>query len=369
MKSNQPDIYLIRKYLNGELDAKAMYKLERQAQDDPMLMDMIMGMEGDHQDADEVSLSEIDDLIRKRVQESKTVKIFAWKPWAAAASLIFAFMAAFWMFRSPQSPPAKQQMQVKQAAPAEQKNAPVENKAPAPVILPKTPLQHIQIAKSSVKTMKPELAKISAAIAAAPAPFDQVPAKVVVDSAAIARAAELNQYAGNATAKQLNEVVVVGYGVAKKKEVTSAVSTVKPALNTSPVALQGKTPGTMITGDQSMNEVVTVGYGIKRNNKSLQETVVTKNNIKASGEAQPAIGWKAYKKYLKENAVLGDGTKGTVVITFSVSTDGLPANLKIVKSLSGEADKMAVSLIYGGSRWIAGKDDPAEEITVKVKFH
>jgi hypothetical protein len=213
------------------------------------------------------------------------------------------------------------------------------------------------------------MAKISAKITAAPAPFDQVPAKAVVDSAAIARiallkqsarrdsiirrAAELNEYASNTSGKQLNEVVVVGYGVTKKKEVMGAVSNVKPALNTSAAtALQGKVAGTMITGDQA-----------------LQEVVVTKNNIKASGEAQPGIGWKAYKKYLKENAVLSDGKKGTVVITFGISANGLPANLKIVKSLSGEADKKAVSLIYSGSRWIAGKDDPTKEIRLKVKFH
>lgn len=328
-----------------------------------------MGMEGNHQDDDKANLSEIGDLIGKRVLESKAVKIFAWKPWAAAASLIFAFMAAFWMFRTPQSLPVKQQMQVKQAAPAEQAPEPVENKVPAPVILPKTPLQHIQIAKSSGKAMKPELAKISAKITAAPAPFDQVSAKAVVDSAAIARiallkqsarkdsilrkAAMLNEYANNTSGKQLNEVVVVGYGVAKKKEVMGAVSNVKPALNTSAATtLQGRTPGVMITGDQA-----------------LQEVVATKNNIKVSGEAQPGIGWKAYKKYLKENAVLSDGTKGTVVITFGISANGLPANLKIVKSLSGEADKKAVSLIYSGSGWIAGKDDPTKEIRLKVRFH
>lgn len=351
-----------------------MYKLEREAQDDPMLMDVIIGMEGDHQDSDDVTLSEIGDLIRKRVQESKTVRIFAWKPWAAAASLIFAFMAAFWMFRSPHYLPVKQQMQVKQAAPAEKQPEPtIENKVPAPVILPKIPLKHIQIAKSSEKTMKPELAKVSPKTAAAPAPFDQVPAKVVVDSAAIVRIALLKQntrrdsIALERMAERSDNVVTTAMGVQRKVAIRG-----KSTINdTSANALQGKVSGVMINDSQSLSEVVTVGFGVKRNSKeqSLAEVVVTKNKTKAPGKAQPVIGWREYKKYLKKNAVLSDSTKGTVVITFSISPDGLPANLKIVESLSGEADRMAVSLIYGGSRWIAGKDDLSKEITVKIRFH
>lgn len=358
---------MIRKYLNGELDARAMYELERQAQDDPMLMDVIMGMEGDRQDTDEARLSEIDELIRTRVQQpAKTTRIFERRSWAIAASLIFALMAVFWMFRSPQSPSVKQQqVQVKQTAPAEQKTVPDENKPS--VIQPQIPVKETRLAKSIRKTIKPEMAKISAKETAPPAPFAQSPVKAVIDSAAIARAAALNQYAGiatakqlnnapvkqldNSSAKQLNEVVVVGYGATRKKEVMAAASNLKNALNTAG-PLQGKVSGVETNNDQSLSEVVVVS-----------------RNAEASAEAKPLMGWKAYKKYLKENAILTDGTYGSVVVAFMINRQGSPDKLRIVKGLTEEINRKAILLIGNGPRWIAGTDNPDGEITIKIRFH
>ena len=42
--SKKNDILQIRKYLNGELNARAMHQLERRAQDDPFLMDAMKVM-------------------------------------------------------------------------------------------------------------------------------------------------------------------------------------------------------------------------------------------------------------------------------------------------------------------------------------
>jgi len=44
--SKQTDIsQQIRKYLNGELDARAMHQLEKEAQNDPFLMEALEGYE------------------------------------------------------------------------------------------------------------------------------------------------------------------------------------------------------------------------------------------------------------------------------------------------------------------------------------
>jgi hypothetical protein len=110
VKNNKADISLIRKYLRGELDPRAMYELERQAQDDPIVMDMINGVEHSQEDLDKLNLMEINRMIRKRVDEDKsgpaevgaidrsgpseqTVRTSNnynknWKVWMAAASLL-----------------------------------------------------------------------------------------------------------------------------------------------------------------------------------------------------------------------------------------------------------------------------------------
>jgi len=45
VSKKETDILLIRKYLNGELDARAMHELERRSLDDPFLMEAMQGYE------------------------------------------------------------------------------------------------------------------------------------------------------------------------------------------------------------------------------------------------------------------------------------------------------------------------------------
>jgi len=42
MTKHEKDISQLKKYLEGKLDARSMYELERRAQDDPFLQDMKM---------------------------------------------------------------------------------------------------------------------------------------------------------------------------------------------------------------------------------------------------------------------------------------------------------------------------------------
>jgi TonB family protein len=73
--------------------------------------------------------------------------------------------------------------------------------------------------------------------------------------------------------------------------------------------------------------------------------------------------------YLKKNAQSPDGKTGKVKVSFVVAADGSLSQFKIVKSLSDDADKKAISLISGGPAWVGGTDGKPKEITVSVKFH
>ncbi|MDB5129168.1 hypothetical protein, partial [Mucilaginibacter sp.] len=75
----------IQKYLNGELDALAMHKLEREAQNDPFLMDALegYGTVGSQQD----SLSALQQRLQARTA-TKTRRIVPWAVISIAASVI-----------------------------------------------------------------------------------------------------------------------------------------------------------------------------------------------------------------------------------------------------------------------------------------
>jgi hypothetical protein len=94
---NRSDISQIQKYLNGELDARAMYELELRAQNDPMLMDVMAGMEaahGNHQP----HLDAIDQLVKQRVARDKIRVLPIFKYWAAAASVMLMLGIGGWWF-------------------------------------------------------------------------------------------------------------------------------------------------------------------------------------------------------------------------------------------------------------------------------
>ncbi len=107
--------------------------------------------------------------------------------------------------------------------------------------------------------------------------------------------------------------------------------------------------------DASLNEVVVTGYGTAK---------------KASvADAHPQGDMDAFKKYLESSAALSPvDIAGTVSVIFTVNADGSLSDFKIKKSLSPIADQKAIDLIKAGPTWVANSAGKAEQVTIKVKF-
>jgi TonB family protein len=92
----ETDISLIRKYLNGELDAKAMHQLERRAQDDPFLMDALEGYEMVGSDQ-QTHVDELSARLNQRVNR-KERRIIPYRTLGIAASvLIVCSVGVLWL--------------------------------------------------------------------------------------------------------------------------------------------------------------------------------------------------------------------------------------------------------------------------------
>jgi hypothetical protein len=104
-------------------------------------------------------------------------------------------------------------------------------------------------------------------------------------------------------------------------------------------------------------------------NSSLAEVVVTKETETTAQNAHPRDGWKSFNDYLDKNAQSPDGKTGKEKVSFTVAPDGSLSQFKVIKSLSDDADKKAISLISGGPAWVGNADGKAKEVTVTVKFH
>jgi TonB family protein len=105
--AKKTDISQIRKYLNGELDARAMHQLERDAQADPFLMDAIAGYE-EAPGLQQRQLNDLESRLQQRISQSKTRKIIPWKYYAAAAAVLMVFSLGYLLWPGRQAPENKQ---------------------------------------------------------------------------------------------------------------------------------------------------------------------------------------------------------------------------------------------------------------------
>jgi hypothetical protein len=99
VSNKKADISQIRKYLNGELNATAMHRLEQEALDDPFLMDALEGYEVNAKDQQE-NLNELADRLQERTTE-KRGRVISWKVWSIAASvLVVLTIGGLWLKNS-----------------------------------------------------------------------------------------------------------------------------------------------------------------------------------------------------------------------------------------------------------------------------
>ncbi|MDB5002761.1 MAG: SusC/RagA family TonB-linked outer membrane protein [Mucilaginibacter sp.] len=97
MSAKDPNIAKIGKYLKGQLDARAMHSVEREAQDDPFLMDALEGYEITGKDQ-ERNLIELKERLANRIASQKERSILLWRVLPIAACLLIMFGAGYWFF-------------------------------------------------------------------------------------------------------------------------------------------------------------------------------------------------------------------------------------------------------------------------------
>lgn len=449
MVNSKADISLIKDYLNGKLDARAMYELERRAQDDPELMDLMLGMEVGNVLDDEQNLLVIDQLIKQRVDGGKTKTMIPWGRWAVAASFFLCVsITAFLLLKQPEQTLIKsnseqvQQTKRRESITTTDKNVVAKNQGAS--VLNNAAMDSIQktSVKNSIVMSTPKFSKVK--------PAAEISEEVINPSILKSRAKAVELPVLDArkdtaihAANTLSEVAIVGYGTQKKQSLTASATTIT---NAQPVSadlmLAGKVAGVNIEHAQSrakksfvvkgivtdadgntplpgvairlrsenkgtstdangkfsievpkngetlqasmigfdqkifkvnlsqdslnivlrpstdaLSEVVVVGYGVKKAKLKMQK-------------AQPALGWDAFNKYLKENATVEDGKGGKVTLAFTVDQNGAITGIRVRKS-SGipVMDIKATELILNGPKWIGDSDGHSKEITLKIRFH
>lgn len=429
MRKKETDISLIRKYLNGELDARAMHRLERRAQDDPFLMDALEGYEkagGDQQ----ANLDELTSRLQQRVAKNER-RIIPLRFIAAAASVLLVLtIGGLWLYRSRQQKP-----EVAQLIKPRVKTTPVVPTSPvSPGSRQQTALTHVSNEKHFRKPRIPgKPGKFPVASIAADEQIASVDSKIKTTDTLASRS--------------LNEVIITGYASQRKKDIAASEATVTedvlkkvPAAGTeqllegraagvtakssrvykSKKTIEGRVVGSddglpivgasvrlagtnigavtdingmfSIPADSTKTKlaIAYIGYTSRQVNirnrdtlatiklepasSALSEVVVTGYTSQAKpGEAavidaHPQAGWSNFKKYLKENAISHDGKTGVVKLSMMIAPNGTISDIKILKGLSNATDQQAIDLINDGPSWVGSTSGKTEKVRLRIKF-
>ncbi|GAA4802041.1 carboxypeptidase-like regulatory domain-containing protein [Olivibacter ginsenosidimutans] len=399
MDRNNRDIALIKRYLKGELNAREMHELERRAQHDPLLMDLMTGMEIGEPREHEAAIAAIQQQLHQRISPSVKERKLPGVRWMAAATLVFALLVVGVWFLKRDQP----------TAPAVVQHAPPTRDQPivsepytvdsTPRIAANPPMKKRVAASIPVKKQK-DVPQMTARKTLDNSKID-TPTSVVADQAIAALVKKDSQegladrpviISGTVTdqvsREPLQGVVVNGIqGSATQTDSNGRFALAVPKDNQQlalsyigyehqRVNAQGRGEDSLLIAmqpaNEALNEVVVVGYG-KQQKRLLTGRVQGAQASASTGKVaivearkvtEPLIGWRAYKKYLAKATQVSTGNEGVVTIAFHITKEGKPTDLFVLKGLNEELNERAQDIIRKGSAW---KQLPNDSTWVKLE--
>lgn len=361
-------------YLQGLRKGKEAHRLEKEAMQDPFLADAMEGYDG----TKENPIHRIEALRKQVSARSAPKNQHRAIGWSIAACLLLGVgVSTFFLSQkeslpegedtriareqSPLAAPVAETITPQPAIEATQQREVAENKKEAPQLVAAQPMaEEIRIVEENRVVKDSSLRKATTASLLADSRkvhgkvIDQhgepiIGASVVVKGTNRGTISDVDgRFALDLDAEKELVVNYIGY-----ESITLPADTTKNLL----IAMNDDR--------QTLDEVVVVGYGSQKR-QSMTGAVAA---LKIPGKPQPTIGWKAFRKYLKENLSRPTDAecarvKGKVVLTFGVSKEGRPEDITVKESLCPSADVEAILLIEGGPDWTVGE----EPVEVSIKF-
>lgn len=402
---------VLEDYLDGKLDAKAMYQVEKFSLEDPFVAEALAGLSQSPRRSQSLS------ILQKQLQERIAQKPVEQKRWritsqrlsiASAAAVLFITVSILFWLKGNKS----QEELAKLPKKVEVNIAP--QVAKDKTMVPQAPIVKDEVDKAFEQANRNQLAKNKAIdkaqkLAAPKAAVAQAMVdKGMVDKAMVetmqnqemaAKTSELRPpHVVRAAQSDVPAAVLQGKvaglsttvrvkpkigGVVLAKEDGLPLPGVKIQLLNKKEAVTTNAKGEFTLPIDSLNQTVVlsaIGFKTKEVNinaakpntiilepaqNSLNEVVVTsygtqkKQAVAASStvllpQAAPLNGWVAYQDYLKINNKFSTATPvgKTVELTFKIDRKGNPTNISITKSQGNVFDEEAIRLLKNGPKWI-----------------
>ena len=400
MSTKKPDISQIKKYLQNELDARAMHQLERNAQDDPFFAEAMEGFENSAPDQ-EVNYADLQKRLGERLEPAKERNIWLWRVLPIAACLLIALLIGYEYLSPKKEQPKQFANTVKPVEPSLKADS--AKFMEAPIAAP--PQKQLLVAQADKKSLA-DLAK-----------SDKIQPKAIMAAVtnptpAVSYKADTVEYKAsdykvnsNSTADELLKKME-GFEVDSNGNVTHqgqaitkarlngrdyAGGNLAKAVQSLPADIVEKIQVVDDYGDQAARTGIKDGdpkkvlnLTTRRDSQKVAARFNRSNGLDAHAttpkafyevapsasrfnNASPVVGQKAYNDYLTKNAVTPNGEIGTVEVGFIVADNGTPENIHVISSDNKALNDKALDLISKGSKWIKSGDN--KEVRLKIVFH
>ncbi|GHE43824.1 carboxypeptidase-like regulatory domain-containing protein [Sphingobacterium griseoflavum] len=412
MQDRKFDIAYIRRYVRGDLSPKEMHALERAAEADEMLMDLILGVETEYAQQLPVPTDNLQRHIDDRIRAGKTKVRRPWIALSAAASLFAVMGIAVYLYLGA---PFQHAQQEKIAT--EEVDRPTDGQhdsltgrqtnSPAPSLAQNKPTGAAKAIAAKSKRKKPPLDTTDTGLFAA----KELPEGIGLDSSALLLAQTPD--------KQLDAIDMIGAQAHQRR--VANVQTRSLRIRGMSSGTNHEKKGTVVFGkildsqtnrplphvvinDQISQKTVHadslgrfllvsdsgrvnlamhhLGYEPKQRllattseleirlhpeQNSLDEVVVAGRGKKVSTPKSPRPngGWGSFDNYMAAAAKEAGLSFGNVVLRFEVDPQGNPENIQIKKSVSAMHDATAVRFLNDGPRWERGRRNKPVEVTVR----
>jgi hypothetical protein len=315
VSTNKANISQIQKYLNGELDAKAMHALERQAQDDPFLMDAIDGYQTIGTDQ-QSNFDDVKQRFNQRTQQENKRPLILWRLLPIVATLLIALSIGFFWLK----PTSKQEALVKSIKPP-------------------------QLQKVITAYEKETLSNAKSAVA------DKSIHGIIVDATGHTLAGVKVHIKGT---KLSTKTDTAGrFSIAANTSKNAVLNIAANGYDAKQIKLNAK-PDLKVILSESTNELASVSV-----------TAYVEDD-KPANKAHPLDGWKAFRNYLRENATMDDGATGLVKLAFTVGTNGMIDGIRVIKGNNEEMNQKAIDLVLNGPAWKGMSE--TKQMRLKIVF-
>lgn len=338
MEKHKVDMELIRRYIRGELTPREMYALERQAQADPMLMDIILGMEQETLAVHDDNLADIRKRIANRTGQRRatTRRLATAQQWAIAASILAVLSVGTWWFAREDFV----EMQRESAVAAIPTEAPEKTAESGPSPRPIAPTMDSEADTAPQRALKVP--------AAAMAKKDKE----------VNKEERLAVVTPKADTGLRDQVVVVGYGAQPQSNLTGTVAR----------AAEAEIDTTVSSGEPLLaarSDGIRI-HSISARQQAVRPRVAEQEIAENPHQPKPKTGWPAYRRYLQEAVKPAPG-QGAVALTFSVDDDGHPTDIAVVETTNEQLNKFAILIVRDGPLWLPGANGD-RDVTLRVVF-